>query len=374
MSFNRYWKTGEAKGDDENKSGTGFPDRWQLGRKHSSEQQDIDVSAASEEILSALRVKRGPETASWLTSLNQEIGELPRAASPVASGANQQKQVAMVNWLDQMFDLFQGYADEFNQTAQGTDLIVNCSRPSYVYQLSNDHSPSGESGLVKVTTFEGHLSTRFWAMLIRGRYEKIEVFILPAETLLGFSARRLGESDYPPLIEISAIWQNNQLSWRICDHALSYESLAHLTKELFGDLIRVASGTMTNAELFAQHSCKLSLGESLAVGYVPSHHTTSLKGEAPSTALNAAPFDANPPATVSNPQLRRPDLTIIESANQLIAAIEDNVSQLLQEGKHALETEDTRRFDELKNLTTKLDALKGSLQRSLLELKAISKN
>lgn len=374
MSFNRYWKTGEAKGDDESKSGTGFPDRWQLGSKHSSAQQGIDVSAASEEILSALRVKRGPETASWLTSLNQEIGEVSRAASPAASGANQQKQVAMVNWLDQMFDLFQAYADEFNQTAQGTDLIVNCSRPSYVYQLSNDHSPSGESGLVKVTTFEGHLSTRFWAMLIRGRYEKIEVFILPAETLLGFSARRLGESDYPPLIEISAIWQGNQLSWRLCDHALSDESLAHLTKELFGDLIRVASGTMTNAELFAQHSCKLALGESLAVGYVASDHTISSKGEAPSTALNTGPFDANPPATVSNPQVRRPDLTIIESANQLIAAIESNVSQLLQEGKHALETEDTRRFDELKNLTTKLDALKASLQRSLLELKAISKD
>jgi len=358
-SFNRYRKSGEASGDDEGTPGKNFLDRWQTGSSHLQERKTIDASIASQEILAALRLRRGSETASWLSSLSQELSDV---GGGVAGPNDPPTQSAMTDWLERMFDQFQSYADEFNQTAEGTDLIVNCAPPTYRYQLASDRSQSGDSTSGKITTLEGHLSTRYWAMLIRGRYEKIEIFVLPVETLLGFSASRLGEKDFPPLMEINAVWKDNQLSWQLCWQTLSYDNLQDLTRELFGDLVRVAGGTMSNAELFAHHSCKLSLGESLAVGFV--------RGDGKQAAGNPNQKVCELPK--SRGVFKRPsDLTILDSCHRLLAAIDMNIDQLLQEGKQALECEDMRRFDELKQLTSKLDSLKVSINRHLLDLQAL---
>jgi len=47
------------------------------------------------------------------------------------------------------------------------------------------------------------------------------------------------------------------------------ETMPHLAKELFGDLIRLASGVMSEAELNNHHHSPLELGENIAVGYQP---------------------------------------------------------------------------------------------------------
>jgi len=75
-SSNRYRKSGEASGDDEGTPGKNFLDRWQTGSSHLQERKTIDASIASQEILAALRLRRGSETASWLSSLSQELSDV----------------------------------------------------------------------------------------------------------------------------------------------------------------------------------------------------------------------------------------------------------------------------------------------------------
>ena len=68
-------------------------------------------------------------------------------------------------------------------------------------------------------------------------------------------------------MEMETIFENNQLNWNVGGTPVTSDMIEPLAKELFGDLIRVASGTMSESELFAHPATELKLGETLAVGY-----------------------------------------------------------------------------------------------------------
>lgn len=55
--------------------------------------------------------------------------------------------------------------------------------------------------------------------------------------------------------------------WNIGGTPISLETIPFLSKELLGDLIRVATGTMDESELFSDLKTKLKLGETVAHGY-----------------------------------------------------------------------------------------------------------
>jgi len=98
-------------------------------------------------------------------------------------------------------------------------------------------------------------------MLFRGSLGKIEVFVVPAEMLLAISTHATDESAYSPLLTIESDWQNGQLNWHIAQTVISIDQVSSLAKELFGDLVRVASGQMSESELFAHPMQELNLGE-----------------------------------------------------------------------------------------------------------------
>ena len=60
--------------------------------------------------------------------------------------------------------------------------------------------------------YEGHLVTRFWAMLLRGTAGAINVFIFPAEGLLGFSLHKIDETVYNPLLVIESSWERGRVN------------------------------------------------------------------------------------------------------------------------------------------------------------------
>ena len=104
-------------------------------------------------------------------------------------------------------------------------------------------------------------------MAIRGGKGKVQFFILPSDRLLGFTNGTYGENDYQPFMELAVAFENNQLNWSLGGKAITIDAIDPLAKELFGDLIHVASGTMSDSELFAHPTTELKSGETLAVGY-----------------------------------------------------------------------------------------------------------
>jgi hypothetical protein len=225
--------------------------------KHEAPAQASDALSASHSILESLRQRRGAETAAWLNTLvdvNQIAGN---AAVPTTSTVEEEHERQLIRWVDKLFDQFDLYSARFNHTAQGTDLVVTTTRPN----MENPEiiPPSEPTGLPE-KIYEGHLVTRFWAMLLRGNIASISVYIIPAEVLLGFSLHRIDESVYKPLMVINSCWKNDRLSWDIGGTCIVIEQVPMLAKELFGDLIRVANGQMSEEELFVH-----STGEHQAV-------------------------------------------------------------------------------------------------------------
>jgi len=340
---------------------TSYNKLWALGSEHATAPPPADTLPASHNILEVLRKKRGTETAAWLNSLthtNQTAA--PAVLADTQSTENQQEH-QLIQWLDALFDQFEIYGTRFNRTAQGTDLLVACTRPEKNGQVKEQPDQTAHQNSAE-KTYQGDLATRYWAMLLRGTTGTITVYIIPAEVLLGFSLHKIDESVYRPLLVIESCWKDNQLTWHIGGTCITPDQIPLLAKELFGDLIRVASGQMSESELFAHPLQELSLGENLAVGYkMPPCASEELAAQSTGSVKATAP-----PANVSKDSsltLASPDFS-----EKMLLSMEADIKQLFQLGKNALAAEETSTFKEIELLTEKMETLKETLKTAFAEI------
>jgi len=350
---------------------------WALGTKHAVPPPPADTLPASHVILESLRKRRGAETAEWLNKLtsNTPLGQqqsFTGSQQELSSKNNELspedlKRHELIQCLDKLFDQFELYASRFNSTAQGTDLLVTCTRPNMDGQTSdqsNLYSEPEKTSPAEIT-YEGHLVTRFWAMLLRGSVGTINVFIIPAESLLGFSLHKIDESIYSPLLVIESEWSNNKLAWHIAGTNIAINQLPLLAKELFGDLIRVASGQMSESELFAHPLQQLSLGENLAVGYkLPAPVNAQSTSQSISQSIELPKVPAAPANAAGKISFSLASLTLAE---QLLVSMDADINQLFQLGKAALAAEDTATFQKIELLTEKMETLKETLKIAVSE-------
>jgi hypothetical protein len=151
---------------------------------------------------------------------------------------------SMIGLIDQMFDVFQNCAYEMNKFATGTELELNWIRPF----LSKEGSPTQHSldnNLVVI--FSGRMSTRRWTMVIKGMLEGVQVFILPADKLIGFA---LSTSNFRPFFMMEPACEGLNVSWHINRSPLLREMFPVIQRELFNGLIRHATGEIEENECF----------------------------------------------------------------------------------------------------------------------------
>ncbi len=370
-----------------NHNNSGFKEHWDLTTDHSTHLLAPDGLQASHSVLDSLKKRRGVETAQWLNrlageiSLDQKSSGLnqtnPNAVIATGQPGQPSMQQSVLEWLEKMFDNFEKFANRFNEKAAGTDLIVNYSRPvstdkqenqNYLYGDENNKATSIDS------LYEGHLATRYWAMLFRGSLGKIEVFVVPAEMLLAISTHATDESAYSPLLTIDADWQNGQLNWHIAQTVISIDQVSSLAKELFGDLVRVASGQMSESELFAHPMQELNLGENLAIGY------QSSSSQPAQSAIPVMPTAISQSANNSGLAKEEPtgdqqmanaasiSLKSLKVSEELLISIDEDINQLLELGKSALQSEITDQFKQIKTLTTEMEAYKETVLNTLAKL------
>ena len=104
-------------------------------------------------------------------------------------------------------------------------------------------------------------------MLVQGSEGKIDVYMIAADQILNFTLNDIRKSQLSPFMRIASQKVEGYLRWNIDGEEISAESIPLLSKELFGDLVRISSGAMGESELFAHHDKPLRLGETVAQGY-----------------------------------------------------------------------------------------------------------
>jgi hypothetical protein len=337
---------------------------------------------ASEETLERLRRYRGADTAKWLALQDpaqvidlamKSGGELPFVKhppkledvdkyetddSPVYSPSFESQYTTMglsavnskrvdppkgneqADWIEALFQEFVRQAQSFNNTANDQNLRVSVSLP--VYKL--EHSPFVTYDTdAKISVFKGHISTLQWGLLVQGYASKIEVYVVPADALLNFTFNDVRDRGVKPFVTIDSAQVDGKLEWHIENETISFDKLPLLAKELFGDLIRVATGKMNDGELFSDHASEMKLGETVAQGYAPD-----------------AGSDSSGTQTVAD-ELR----TWAECSN-LLKAIDADLGLLAEQGRTAESLSHNDLVNQIRELSADLRTLSGAIS-SLLD-------
>ena len=335
----------------------------------------------SQKILDHLKQYRGKQTAHWLNEQDEQSainsvmnhgGTLPPPAplkvedvdkyevddsptyqppmdaiyAPIPTADNSPRQLpqsssAQVDWIEKIFDEFARRALEFNSSHTVQNLSVSVHRPEYSQEKSTYETYLPET---KATLFKGHISTNSWGMLVQGRADTIEIYIIPADRLLRFTINDIHGRGFNPLMVINSAYVNNQLEWHIENEIISFAKLPILAKELFCDLIRVASGQMQESELFASYAKEVKLGETVAKGY-------------------SAP--AQMTAEASSAQVVDTELTTWSACRDLVKLIDKELATLAEKEHVAGDSGKQSELSQLKALSGDLRSLSGGLSELL---------
>lgn len=219
------------------------------------------IPEPAQQMYQDLSKRRGSETGRWLNDL---AGDAPSAQADwltAHENAGDTFDEARV-WIDALFQEFSSLSYGFNDKAVGTDLFVSCEKPGVVETRDDDvwYHPVTK-------TYQGRLTTRMWCLFARGNEEKISVYIFPAEMTIGFKSGHYSDDEVPPFLVADHKSEGGKNSWNIQGGEASLATIPALAKELFGDLIRMASGKMSDTELFNRKSEAPQLGQNVAVGY-----------------------------------------------------------------------------------------------------------
>lgn len=219
----------------------------------------LEVNPDSQQVFSNIKSRRGQETGRWLRDLKNENSAVPQVAEAAQAAESAYEEAA--RWVNMLFQSFEDITFEFNKSAIGTDLMVSCEMPK------THEEKSDELWYKPVTkTRQGRLTTRDWALVVRGHEKKVDIYLIPTPMLLAFASSQAGDSGYAPFMEVLRD-AGPPATWKIGGEPIGIRAIPELAKMLLGDLIRVTSGVMTEAELFsAGQDSSVKLGENVAVG------------------------------------------------------------------------------------------------------------
>src|SRR6516164_5647109 len=93
----------------------------------------------------------GEQTMAWLKNVNENVSIKPGS---VDQSDAKTAPLNMVSIVDKLFDDFQRYAFQFNQTEPNRDYLITCRRPT-----ADDYRQANAS-------YQGNLQNSSWALLI----------------------------------------------------------------------------------------------------------------------------------------------------------------------------------------------------------------
>lgn len=140
---------------------------------------------------------------------------------------------AMVNLVDRMFDYFQNLAYDFNQMNPAPELELSWIRPT----LTRENISSWHQSAQYISVFTGRISTRFWTLVVRGTYEAVDSYIIPADKLLSFTT---APTSHNCALSILPAFDGSRVFYYAHDHLLDEDTLHLCYRALLDTLITVA--------------------------------------------------------------------------------------------------------------------------------------
>lgn len=148
---------------------------------------------------------------------------------------------SMSSLVDRIFNTLEPYIHELNQTFRATDLSITFTPPSVVnenFSVDSLRRPS-----VVVSSYRCRISTSCLALVIRGKEDRIDFYILPVEKVMGLSKT---EDQHDPLMTFTANAQRGAIYWEVEQKPLTEERLEkyillvfeHLMDETREELLR----------------------------------------------------------------------------------------------------------------------------------------
>ncbi|MBI2812415.1 MAG: hypothetical protein HYX67_16540 [Candidatus Melainabacteria bacterium] len=321
---------------------------------------------SSETLLNIKNRGDDSETGSWLSSLVSDALEIAAhgdAEQPVTDADVD----VMVRWVAQIFNEFELYKIEFNKKAAGSDLIVAAS-PLNLENLSasNDH-------------FEGHLSTRYWSLAFDASTRRLDVYLIPAELVLAFTTSRIDETEYKPFITFTPRRQAGEYYWSVDQQLITFDMLPKLAKELFGDLIKVASGNVTEDEFFRNAQNESAAAAPHAADSAPTDRSYEVEAPSASVFESAAggraplhaPVDADSagPATSQAPRTTALTEEFFQLCNRFSDSIDREMKAVIEFAR--MNPEDVELLKNCKQILIEMDALRVSTTQSSDKLRKL---
>lgn len=134
--------------------------------------------------------------------------------------------------IDKIYGLLQRYQFEFNQVAGGTELHVSGTISGDVTEVTRVNKMR-EAQETK-TYFRARLSTRSHSLVLRGKDDAIDFYLIPVNKVMALSK---SEVDYKPLARIQVKISELGMMWRMSDGNPAVDSLDELCMWLFSHLI-----------------------------------------------------------------------------------------------------------------------------------------
>ncbi len=314
---------------------------------------------ASETLLNIKNRSDDSETGSWLSSLVTDALEIAAhgdAEQPVTDADVE----VMVRWVAQIFNEFELYKIEFNKKAAGSDLIVAASQLNLEnLSASNDH-------------FGGHLSTRFWSLAFDASTRKLDVYLIPAQLVLAFTTSRIDQTEYKPFITFTPCRHSDEYYWSVDQQLITFDMLANLAKELFGDLIKVASGNVTEEEFFKNASSEFATTAQNACATAPTDRSYEL--ETPGVSSQTGGTAPSPDDVVNPSESHSPRTAVLtEEFFELCKSFSDSVDREMQSVVEVARAhpEDVELLKTCKKIVTEMDALRIATTQSSEKLRLL---
>jgi len=189
----------------------------------------------SEHFLSGFGVERSERVLSWMDNLKEESERFihARRDNLLEDELKTTMYRSAISYLvDKMFQDLRWFAHEYNKVAHGTPLQISSSILGEVTEVVRVNSK--REAEETATFFRARLSNRKHSLVLRGRGNCIEFYIVPVAQVMAMS---LMETGYTPVATIGVKITEAGVRWKLMNNSFKPESLDDLCMWMFSQFV-----------------------------------------------------------------------------------------------------------------------------------------
>ncbi len=181
---------------------------------------------------------------SFITASREFMDTRNRPAEPVYEPSTM--STSMTALVDTIFNTLEPYIHELNQTFRTTDLSITFTPPSVVNE--NVGYDTSRRPALAISSYRCRISTTRLALVIRGKEDRIDFFVLPVESVMGLSKI---EDEHQPLMSFTCEMRYGEFYWEVEEKPLTQERLEKYILLIFEHLMELTREELLRRPAYA---------------------------------------------------------------------------------------------------------------------------